>query len=64
MKLKRAFGSKKVKAGEIALISAIPKEEFEIVYDEILEAIRKLQPRNASTKVSSIRESRSKRAKK
>jgi pre-mRNA cleavage complex 2 protein Pcf11 len=64
VKLKRAFGSKKVKAGEIALISAIPKEEFEIVYDEILEAIRKLQPRNASTKVSSIRESRSKRAKK
>ena len=59
VKLKRAIGSKKVKAGEIALISAIPKEELE---PELIEAIAKAQPRNASTKGAVLRES--KRAKK
>tara|TARA_B100000405_G_scaffold165280_1_gene115503 strand:+ start:396 stop:1808 length:1413 start_codon:yes stop_codon:yes gene_type:complete len=59
IKLKRAIGSKKVKAGEIALISAIPKEELE---PELIEAIAKAQPRNASTKGAVLRES--KRAKK
>ena len=59
VKLKRAIGSKKVKAGEIALISAIPKEELE---PELIEAIAKAQPRNASTKGAILRES--KRAKK
>jgi len=59
IKLKRAIGSKRVKAGEIALISAIPKEELE---PELIEAIAKAQPRNASTKGAVLR--KSKRAKK